>query len=77
MLEYAPIATGFVGGQAACTASTRFMTMPENPDKGTAPRGGLARRLGHLARRGRYGGIIGAGIFINPYLVLSAYTLRR
>jgi APA family basic amino acid/polyamine antiporter len=46
------------------------MTMPENPDKRTAQGGGLARQLGLFGTTmAVMGGIIGAGIFINPYLV--------
>lgn len=46
------------------------MTMPEIPDKRTAQGGGLARQLGLFGTTmAVMGGIIGAGIFINPYLV--------
>jgi len=44
--------------------------MPENPEKRTVQRGGLARQLGLFGTTmAVIGGIIGAGIFINPYLV--------
>jgi APA family basic amino acid/polyamine antiporter len=46
------------------------MTMPENPEKRTMHRAGLARQLGLFGTTmAVMGGIIGAGIFINPYLV--------
>jgi basic amino acid/polyamine antiporter, APA family len=46
------------------------MTMPENAENRTAERSGLARRLGLFGTTmAVMGGIIGAGIFINPYLV--------
>jgi APA family basic amino acid/polyamine antiporter len=46
------------------------MTIPENPEKRTVERGGLARQLGLFGTTmAVMGGIIGAGIFINPYLV--------
>jgi APA family basic amino acid/polyamine antiporter len=46
------------------------MAKPENPDKQAVRRGGLARQLGLFGTTmAVMGGIIGAGIFINPYLV--------
>jgi APA family basic amino acid/polyamine antiporter len=46
------------------------MAMPKNPDKQAVRSGGLARQLGLFGTTmAVMGGIIGAGIFINPYLV--------
>ena len=46
------------------------MTPPENPGEHGAPSGGLVRHLGLFGTTmAVMGGIIGAGIFINPYLV--------
>jgi len=46
------------------------VTLPENSSERSSPSGGLARHLGLFGTTmAVMGGIIGAGIFINPYLV--------
>jgi APA family basic amino acid/polyamine antiporter len=46
------------------------VTLPENRSERSSPSGGLARHLGLFGTTmAVMGGIIGAGIFINPYLV--------
>ncbi len=72
MLEYArpsrrPFWRKRMGG-----LSQRSVTMPNNLENRTGGGGGLARQLGLFGTTmAVMGGIIGAGIFINPYLVAS------
>ena len=69
MLEYARPAATFRVEEVAW-AITVNMTKADNPEKRTDGGSGLARQLGLFGTvMAVMGGIIGAGIFINPFLV--------
>ena len=68
MLEYAPSRTA--SRKAQSTVLVEFMITPEPHNQRTSQGSGLARQLGLFGTTmAVMGGIIGAGIFINPYLV--------
>jgi basic amino acid/polyamine antiporter, APA family len=70
VVEYAPIANGPEGQFRGVKHKSDPMKMTENPGKQAHQGSGLVRQLGLFGTTmAVMGGIIGAGIFINPYLV--------
>jgi APA family basic amino acid/polyamine antiporter len=70
VVEYARIAKGMERKSSAVRHHSSLMTMTENPTKKAGQGSRLARQLGLFGTTmAVMGGIIGAGIFINPYLV--------
>jgi APA family basic amino acid/polyamine antiporter len=70
VVEYAPIADGLEEQFRGVKHKSDSMKMTENPSKQAHQGSGLVRQLGLFGTTmAVMGGIIGAGIFINPYIV--------